>query len=106
MVRANDVTLQAPEIAAAASVLDNGEVSWPVSEAEAAINALADAGLVILGLDMREYDNDGRFFERPVSAYEPAGSNDVEPARQAALEALQRGRDLGNAVLINWEREG
>lgn len=47
----------------------NGEVSWPIGEAELAINALADAGVVILGLDVRHVDKDGRTQEVAWSSF-------------------------------------
>ena len=43
-----DLALLPGEVAAAAKVLDVGEVEWPPSLAQRAINALADAGLVPL----------------------------------------------------------
>lgn len=47
----------------------NGEVSWPISQASAAIEALADSGRLVLGLDIRDYQSDGTFLEVPWSSY-------------------------------------
>jgi hypothetical protein len=100
---ADDLASLPPDLAESANVDDNGEVWWRSDAAERAVNALADAGRVILGLDLREYDNDGRFFETAWSAFEPTGSNDVERGRSAALAALARPDRTGNAVLITWQ---
>jgi hypothetical protein len=80
------------EVAQAATVDENGEVWWQASDAEAAVNALANAGLVILGLDLRDYDDSGAFVEIAWSDYRPTGTNDVEAAPLAALQALARRR--------------
>lgn len=100
----DDLRLLPPGVASAATVDANGEVWWRSADADTAVNALADAGLVILGLDLREYDDDGRFYETAWSAYQPTGSGDVEAARWAALTALARPERTGNAVLITWQR--
>lgn len=68
-------------VAAAAHVYDNGEVSWPNHHAEAAVNALADAGFLILGLDARTHFPDGRLMD-------------------AALEDLAIATEHGDHVLI------
>lgn len=78
----------------------NGEVAWPRTDAAAAVNALADAGRVVLGLDLRTYDADG-VMEIPWSA---SGWGDPERARQAALAALAR-EDMPTDVewvLVTW----
>lgn|GEM_PF-2041670 len=77
----------------------NGEVSWPVSQASAAIDALADSGRLVLGLDIRSYQSDGTFLEVPWSSY--TGS-DAEEARSFALSTLSQGDLPGNWVLITW----
>jgi hypothetical protein len=82
----------------AARLTDAGkEVMWPRQCAEDVINALADNGIVVLGLALR---SDGHSFapaglatEVPWSAYRadrPGGINHVEEARADALEALRR----------------
>jgi hypothetical protein len=71
-------------------------------DAEAAVGALADAGL-ILGLDLREYDDDGKFYEIAWGEYERTGRGDVEQALRAALVALARPDRTGDAVLITWQ---
>ena len=77
----------------------NGEVSWPLSQAPAAIEALAGAGLLVLGLDIRDYQTDDTFLEVPWWSY--TGSN-VEQARSFALSALSRGDLPGDWILITW----
>jgi hypothetical protein len=102
-----------PEIAAlpdavraTAYVFDNGEVAWPNDAAEAAINALADIGPRILGLDARTLFADGAVMETPVSAWEPAPNESeeeaVERARQEALSALPFAQSEGTHVLVTW----
>ncbi len=103
MSTVDDLASLPHEVAAAANVDANGEVWWHAQNAERAINALADTGLVVLGLDLREYDDQGNFFETAWSDYRPSGNNDVEEARTAALAALRRPDRSGNAVLITWQ---
>lgn len=70
--------------------LSSGEVEWPKDIAEAAIKALADAGFVIVGLDVRSYVDGTR--EVPMSSCDPDPnlSPDANAARgkEAALEAF------------------
>ncbi len=102
-----------PELAAlpdavrsTAYVFDNGEVAWPNDAAEAAINALADIGQRILGLDARTLFADGGVMEIPISAWEPAPNESdeeaVESARQEALSALPSAQSEGTHVLVTW----
>lgn len=56
-------------VRAAAHVFHNGEVAWPNDDAESAINAPADTGKLILGLDARTLHPDGGVMEIPVSAW-------------------------------------
>jgi hypothetical protein len=91
------------DVAESAHVDASGEMWWFSEDAERAVNALADAGLVILGLDLRDYDDEGRFFEVAWSAFQPTGSDDVEEGRAAALAALSRPDRTGNAVLVTWQ---
>ncbi|HKE65565.1 MAG TPA: hypothetical protein VKB59_13090 [Micromonosporaceae bacterium] len=90
-------------MAETATVEENGEAWWTAQHGEAAINALADAGFVILGLDLREHDGEGRFVEVAWSDYRPTGTGDVERGRAAALKAWSRRDRFGNAVLISWQ---
>ncbi len=75
------------ELRSLARVDPNGEVSWHVRDASAVLSELANAGRVVLGLDMRDYADDGTFLEIAWSVY-----NGVDPveAREAALGALAR----------------
>ena len=77
----------------------NGEVSWPAREASSVLSELAQAGRIVLGLDVRDYDEDGAFREVPWSVYEGA---DPSEARDAALLALTREGLPGEWVLITW----
>lgn len=93
------------------------EVMWPADEVEAAINALAYAGRVILGLDLRSdgpvsssQRRDGLATEVPWSSFEPPdAATAVEDGRRAALDALRRPdcADLAaegySWVLITWD---
>ena len=89
-----------------AYVFDNGEVAWPNDAAEAAINALAATGQLVLGLDARTLFADGGVMEVPVSAWvrEPNEGDEeaVERARQEALLALPLAQSEGTHVLITW----
>lgn len=88
------------------------EVMWPIEDAEAAINALAAAGRVIYGLDLRS-DGPGAEghlpTEVPWSDFESTDpATDVEGRRLAAIEHLRRPMvtELASAgyywVLITW----
>lgn len=85
---ADDLGVLSDELRSQARVDPNGEVSWHVRDAPAVLSELGEAGRVVLGLDMRDYDDDGTFLEIAWSVYN--GADPVE-AREAALEALERG---------------
>jgi hypothetical protein len=90
-------------VRAKADVQDNGEVVWPLEDALDAINALADSGQVILGLDFWEYDENQRILEMPWNAYEPEGkSTDVESGRRTALEEFARAVEVLSLTSQNW----
>lgn len=78
---------------------ENGEVLWHVTEAPSVLEELAQAGRVVLGLDVRTYDENGAFFEIAWSSYE---GNDAADARDAALRALGRDELPGDWILITW----
>lgn len=88
----------------AAHAVGHGETMWRIEAAANAINALARAGRVVLGLDVRDYAFDGSFIEVAWSSYEPTGDGDVEFARTAALAALEREALPGEWVLVAWAR--
>lgn len=77
----------------------NGEVSWHVRDAPSVLGELAQAGRIVLGIDVRDYDEDGSFLETAWSVYEGVAPNE---ARDAALQALARGGLPSNWVLITW----
>lgn len=95
-----------PEEIAREARFDGSEVMWPRPAAVDAIQALAEQGHVVLGLDLRRYEADGRFYEVAWSAYEPSGSEDAPAGGAAALAALQRPNivemDGYDWVLITW----
>jgi hypothetical protein len=103
---ADALALLPEEVRRSAWIQRNGEVSWPFDEAAAAIVALAEAGFVVLGLDVRR-QNDQFTMETAWSAFEPAHvdrDEDVRAGRVAALEALARSdvREYGDWILITW----
>lgn len=95
---ADDLGVLSNELRSQARVHPNGEVSWHVPDAPAVLSELAEAGRVVLGLEMRDYD-DGSFLEIAWSVYN--GSDPVE-AREAALGALARDEIPGDWALIAW----
>jgi len=98
-----DISILPHSVQAKARVLDNGEVAWRLDEATDAINALADNGQIILGLDFREYFPDDGYLEMPWSSYEPEGrSTDVEYGRQSALAELVRGIGVHSLTTEHW----
>jgi hypothetical protein len=93
-----DLSVFGPELRAAARFTNGGkEVMWPRDSIEGVVNAIADQGLFVLGLDLRS-DGEGAVppglsTEVPWSAYRPDSASragDVEDARRQALEALHR----------------
>jgi hypothetical protein len=94
---------EAPRLAAI--WLDDGEVMWPFGEADTAVNALADAEHVVLGVDAREANNAGTA-EVPISIYEPSGQDDIERGRQSALAAILRAETVSGwtrpHLLLTW----
>ena len=97
---ADDLGVLSDELQSQARVDPNGEVSWHVRDAPAVLGELAEAGRVVLGLDMRDYEDDGTFLEVAWSVYN--GADPVE-AREAALEALAREELPGDWALITWQ---
>jgi len=100
-----DLTRLSSRIREAAIVNPNGEVRWPAEIAFEAINELADAGSVILGLDIWP-DEVGELTEAPLSAYSGGATEaDIEPARLHAIEALRRVPGFGWSnprILVTW----
>ncbi|MCE4026012.1 hypothetical protein LXM50_08505 [Microbacterium sp. Au-Mic1] len=96
---ARDLDLVPASVKQTAMVETNGEVLWPLAHAVEALDALARAGLVVLGLDVRKYDEDGRFIEVAWSAYD---GEDPMKAREHGLTALSRVDIPGDWVLVTW----
>ena len=103
---AADLAALPESVRAVAHVFSNGEVAWPNEQAEAAINALASTGHVVLGLDARTLLPNGGVMEIPISTWErqsgEAHADAVEQARRDALAALQSAKSEGTHVLITW----
>ena len=101
-----------------ARIYENGEVAWPNEHAAFAIEALADAGFLILGLDARTHHPDGSLSEVPVSDYSPGlfytGAEGLhrgavprvtptpEARRDAALNDVDFAAAHGDFVLITF----
>ncbi|HEU5043420.1 MAG TPA: hypothetical protein VFT75_04725 [Nocardioidaceae bacterium] len=96
---ADDLDVISVELRSRARVDPNGEVSWHVQDAQAVLTELAEAGRVVLGVDMRDYNDDGTFVEVAWSVYE--GTDPVE-ARTTAQQALGRDALPGDWALITW----
>jgi hypothetical protein len=96
---ADDLGVLSEELRSRARVDLNGEVSWHVRDTPGVLTALADARRVVLGLDMRDYDDTGTFVEVAWSVYD--GEDPVE-AREVALEALARDELPGDWALVTW----
>lgn len=99
----------------AARLAQNGEVSWPRTEAARAINSLADAGYVILGIDVQRFDDQGQTWEVAWSDFSAtsryrhlAGAHAalIEASRRHALDAVGREdtADFGDWIRVSWRR--
>lgn len=109
-----DLSALPNDLQAAARVDPNGEVSWPDAMGAAAITSLADIGATVLGLDLRYYDANDRFYEIAWSSFEPDESKsaaaNAAAAREAALERLAQidqqespEQTVERRILITWE---
>jgi hypothetical protein len=108
-----DLSALPDRVRSTAIVLDNGEVMWPFDAVVEAITSLADAGGLVLGLDLRsdgpQVGRQGLATEVPVADFKPSGNGaDRIDAMNAALAVLRSPMviDLvadGYAwVLITW----
>jgi hypothetical protein len=80
---------------------------WRRADAAAVIKGLAAAEKVVLGLDVRRYLPDGRFYEVAWSALPREHGNDPGAAcatTLAALDGLDHDNDLDGYewVLVTW----
>jgi hypothetical protein len=102
----DDLRLLPDSVRDSARRYGNGEVGWPLGQAEAAVNALAGAGFVLLGLDLREHDAEGRFVGVPWSTFNgdevASGRLDRELARQAAVFAVARAMEEHGLTSTVW----
>lgn len=100
---ASDLECLPSDVQAAARVDGNGEVCWAISHVTVALDELARANRVVLGLDVRDYSEDGTFFEIAWSSFEPTGSpDDPKNAREQARSALMRPNLPGDVILVTW----
>jgi PAS domain-containing protein len=79
------------EVVETARVDDNGEVSWRDIDTGAALESLAEAGRVILGLDVRFYDADGKFYEIAWTAFRSDEKLDEASTVRRALDDARTG---------------
>src|ERR1017187_6302878 len=111
-----DLSFLPAEFLSSAIRTETGEVVWPLAVGPAVVNAIADAGRLILGLDLRSDGGGGTATglatEVPWSAFRPeAVGRDarVEAAREDALKALKRRRTTRGEmsgydwVVITWQ---
>jgi hypothetical protein len=79
---------------------------WPYIDAVQAVNALADAGRVLLEGDVRPQGSPDAVNEIPISDYGPSGDDDAERGRQSALAAILRAETISGLarpyVLLTW----
>ena len=94
-----DVSFLPPGVQSGA-VIDGAEALWPLAEAAHAVTALDDTGNRILGLDVRDYDVDGTFFE---ISWADVSESDDPPS--AAIASLTRSDIPGDWILITWTRQ-
>lgn len=96
---ADDLDALSDQLQSSARADVNGEVSWHVQDVPALVSELAEAGRVVLGLDIRDYEDDGTFLEVAWRVYNGA---DPVDARDAALGALARKELPGDWAPITW----
>lgn len=109
-IHGDDLARMPGQVRRAARDCGNGEIEWPLPLAQAAVGALASAGRIILGLDVRDYDAEGRFVEVAWSVFEPGISASlpqaVESSRAAAMAALDRAFEHNSWnnpwVVVTW----
>src|SRR5437868_2305871 len=100
MTRTEDVATLPDRVRSEAIWLDNGEVMWPYDHATAALNALADAGYVVLGVDARPQHDAAAVTEVAISSFKPSGEqDDAERGRQSALDAIDR-----VSTITGWDK--
>ena len=105
-----DLSLLPSELLSSAIRTETGEVMWPLAVAPAVVNTIADAGRLILGLDLRSDGGGGTATglatRLPWSSFRPeAVGRDarIEAAREDALKALKRRRtDMGEISGYDW----
>ena len=95
------------ELRCAAGTFANGEVAWPLADAADILDALSAAGRIILGVDIRDFDVDGRFVEIARVDTQITGSSaaDREAARACAVAGLGRAAEESwhePWALITW----
>jgi hypothetical protein len=88
-----DVSFLPPGVQSGA-VIDGAEALWPLAVAAHAVTALDDTGNRILGLDVRDYDVDGTFFE---ISWADVSESDDPPS--AAIASLTRSDIPGDWIL-------
>jgi hypothetical protein len=103
------------DVRARARIAANGEVSWPIAEAGTAIDSLAGAGLVILGIDVQRYDDQGHTWETAWSDFSTTDryrqtevgdrSALIEASRLHARQALARDEtaEFGDWIRVSWQ---
>lgn len=102
-----DLSVLPDDLRAAAIFTNEGrEVMWPREFAPGVVNALADEGVIVLGLDLRS-DGEGTTppgasTEVAWSAFHPGTGNHVDEARNQALHALKRLRTSPNLAAYRW----
>lgn len=105
-----DLEHMSDQVRRAARDCQTGEIEWPLPLTRAAVGALAAASRNILGLDIRDYDAEGRFVEVAWSEFEPGipGSlpQAVESSRRCygctgqSLRAPAMERSVGRCDLV------
>jgi hypothetical protein len=110
VMAAKDLTQLSDRVRDAARIDANAETSWPLDLTAEAINELAASGCVLLGLDLRDYDDAGNFIEVAWSAYRgrASGRDEIETSRAEALAGIQRALvEASNWndpwVLVTWK---
>jgi hypothetical protein len=88
-----------PEALRDVGAIHGGNIYWPLSAAKKAVDAVANAGFLVTGLDVRQDEPDGSWTKYPLGRY---GFAAVDDARAAAINDLRAITSPDAFIEIIW----